>query len=274
MKMKSAAALLLGIIVFSVAHAQTSETTQAIVPDTQSNNTFGDKEWFEFRIHYGFFNASIATLEVDKTTLNGRSVFHAKGYGKTVGLARWFFKVEDHYESYFDTVTGVPYKFIRNIDEGGYTKDIEIDFDQETKQALVYNKKKKTKTLYPFNDKAQDLISAFYYLRNFLPAKDLIPNQSFAINKFFDSENYLFKLKFMGKENLSTKFGIVPSLKFRPIVQSGRVFREQESVTLWVSDDQNRIPLRMQADLAVGSIKADLENFKNLKHPFTIEVSR
>ena len=129
-------------------------------------------------------------------------------------------------------------------------------------------------SFYPFNDKAQDLISAFYFLRNFLPAQDLTPNESFAINMFFDSENYLFKLKFIGKQNISTKFGIVPSLKFRPIVQSGRVFREHESVTLWVSDDQNRIPLRMQADLAVGSIKADLENFKNLKHPFAIEVSQ
>ena len=247
---------------------------QDLLPTTVSQNAFKDGEWFEFRIHYGVFNASRVTLELKADTLDQTLVFHAKGYGRTTGLARLFFKVEDHYESYFDTVTGVPYKFIRNIDEGGYTKDIEIDFDQETKQALVYNKKKKTKTLYPFNDKAQDLISAFYYLRNFLPAKDLIPNQSFAINMFFDSENYLFKLKFMGKENLSTKFGIVPSLKFRPIVQSGRVFREQESVTLWVSDDQNRIPIRMQADLAVGSIKADLENFKNIKHPFTIEVSR
>ena len=54
-------------------------------------------------------------------------------------------------------------------------------------------------------------------------------------------------------------------MKFRPLVQSGRVFEEQESVTLWVSDDKNRLPVRLQADILVGSIKADLENFKNLK---------
>lgn len=265
--------LLISVLYCYPVHSQTVEQSIDIVPNTISSDAFGDQEWFEFRIHYGFFNASIATLKVDKTELDGKAVFHAKGYGKTVGLARWFFRVEDHYESYFDPLTGVPYKTIRNIDEGGYTKDIEIDFDQQTKEALVHDKKKKTKITYPFNDKAQDLISAFYYLRNFLPSEPLEPNQSFGINMFFDNENYLFKLKFLGKEILNSKFGKVSCLKFRPFVQAGRVFREQESVTLWVSDDKNRIPLRMQADLAIGSIKADLEKFRNLKHPFTIDVS-
>ena len=262
----------LGVLFFQKSHAQTTSSSIDIVPNSESYDAFGDKEWFEFRIHYGFFNASVATLEVREDTLNGQHVFHAKGYGRTTGLARWFFKVEDRYESYFDPVTGVPYKSIRDIYEGGYTKDIETDFNHDTQIAAVHDKKKNTQKSYPFNDKAQDFISAFYYLRNFLPTQQLEVNQSFAVNMFFDNENYLFKLKFLGKETLVTKFGSVRCLKFRPVVQAGRIFREQESVTLWISDDQNRIPLRMQADLAVGSIKADLEKFKNLKHPFTIEV--
>ena len=89
---------------------------------------------------------------------------------------------------------------------------------------------------------------------------------------FFDFENYVFRLKYLGKETINTKFGKIKCMKFRPIVQSGRVFEEQESVTLWVSDDKNRIPVRIKADILVGSIKADLENFKNLKHPFQIIV--
>jgi hypothetical protein len=89
---------------------------------------------------------------------------------------------------------------------------------------------------------------------------------------FFDNENYLFKLKFLGKEILETKFGDVECLKFRPYVQSGRVFKEQESVNLWISNDKNKLPVRLQADLAVGSIKCDLENFKNLNNPFNIQL--
>jgi hypothetical protein len=95
-------------------------------------------------------------------------------------------------------------------------------------------------------------------------------NDSFDINMFFDNENYVFKLKFLGIETIRSKFGRIKCMKFRPLVQSGRVFEEQESVTLWVSEDKNRLPIRLQADILVGSIKADLENFKNLKYPFEI----
>jgi hypothetical protein len=235
-----------------------------------SSNPFKDGEWFEFRIHYGFLNASYASLELKKQTLNDTVVFYAKGYGKTIGFARWFFKVEDHYESYFDFNNIIPYKFIRNIDEGGYKKNIEIDFDHKKQIAYVNDKKKKRKKEVSFNTNVQDLISCFYYLRKYYPIEGISLNESFNINMFFDNENYIFKLKYLGKETIESKFGKIECLKFRPIVQSGRIFNEQESVTLWISNDLNRIPVRVQADIIVGSIKADLENFKNLKHSFKI----
>lgn len=75
----------------------------------------------------------------------------------------------------------------------------------------------------------------------------------------------------MGREDITTKFGVVSSMIFRPLVQSGRVFKEQESLTVWVSDDDNRLPIRIKADLAVGSLKADLDSFKGLKASFKIK---
>ena len=86
-------------------------------------------------------------------------------------------------------------------------------------------------------------------------------------------ENYVFKMRFLGKESLNTKFGKIKCMKFRPYVQSGRVFREKESVTLWITDDGNKIPIRLQAELAIGSIKVDLDEFKNLVSPFKIQFN-
>ena len=230
-------------------------------------------EWFEFRIHYGFFNASYATLELSQDTLNGKPVLHAKGYGTTTGLARWFFKVEDHYDTYFDEKKIIPYWFIRDIYEGGYTKNLEINFDHIQNLANVNDLKYKKQRTFKISDSTQDLISAFYYLRAFYPNNRLKPNETFSINMFFDKENYVFKMKFLGKETLHTKFGKIRCMKFRPYVQSGRVFREQESVTLWITDDGNKIPIRLQANLAIGSIKVDLEKFKNLVAPFEIQFN-
>ncbi|MGC6402819.1 MAG: DUF3108 domain-containing protein [Flavobacteriaceae bacterium] len=233
---------------------------------------FKDGESFEFRVHYGIFNASYISLTLEEKVLDGRPVFHAQGYGKTTGLARWFFKVEDYYESYFDAQTGVPYYFIRNIYEGGYTKNIEMRFDHQT-GFVAYNDKKKgqEKTL-SFIPRSQDLISAFYYLRNFFPKTAIPVGDSFDIDMFFDQENYRFRLRYMGKEVLETPFGKIRCLKMSPSVQSGRVFDNDESVIVWVSDDLNRIPIKVQANIAVGSIEIDLERFRNIKHPFEIHL--
>lgn len=241
-------------------------------PFEQKQNAFKNGEWFEFRIHYGIFNASYVTLELENDTIDGIPVFHAKGYGATTGIARILFKVEDYYDSYFSQETGLPLWFVRNINEGGYTKDLEIRFDHENEIAKINDKKKNMYHEIRVNPNAHDLISAFYYLRNVKNTSSMKPGESVSINMFFDSENYLFKLKFLGLETLNTKFGKISCRKYIPYVQSGRVFREEESVTLWVSNDKNKIPIRLQADIAVGSIKCDLENFKNLKHPFKIKI--
>jgi hypothetical protein len=96
--------------------------------------------------------------------------------------------------------------------------------------------------------------------------------ESIAIDMFFDGETTKFKLKFIGREDIDTKFGKIPTMVFRPLVQSGRVFKEQESLTVWISDDNNKLPIRIKAELAIGSIKADLDGFKGLKNSFTIKV--
>lgn len=236
------------------------------------DKAYGDGEWFKFRIHYGFVTAGYATLEVDNAVLNGREVHHIKGYGKTIGLSRAFFKVEDDYQSYVDKATDRPYRFIRNIDEGGHTKDIQIDFDHEKGLALVHNKKHKTQKWVDFPKDAQDMVSAFYYLRNRLDVSKINVGETIDMNMFFDMENYKFRLKFLGREVIKTKFGNVPTLKFRPYVQSGRVFKEKESLTVWVTDDDNRMPVLIKADLAVGSLKASLSEFKGLKNSFKIQV--
>ena len=116
------------------------------------------------------------------------------------------------------------------------------------------------------------MVSTFYYLRNNIGTKNLKVGDEVKLDMFFDEENYGFKLKYLGRENLDTKFGEVDALIFRPYVMAGRVFKEEESLTLWVSNDKNKIPLRIKADLAVGSLRADLEAFKGLKHQFKIIV--
>ena len=242
-----------------------------IAQSQNENSAFSVGEWLKFRMHYGFLNASYATLQVNSATINEKPVYHVVGHGETTGVASWFFKVDDTYESYFDKNDGKPYRFVRKINEGGYTKDVEINFDYKQSKAELNDKKNKKKLNFTLQDNIQDLISAFYFLRNNYKTEDLEVGKAITLKMLYDDDGiFNFKLKYLGKEVVNTKYGKVECLKFRPLVQSGRVFKEQESLSLWVSNDENRIPIRIKADLAVGAIKADIDGYNGLKHQFKI----
>lgn len=231
-------------------------------------NAFGTGEYFKFRIHYGLVNAGYATLEVQEAVRNNKKVHHVVGRGYTTGMTKFFFKVEDNYESYFDKVTGKPYQYVRKIDEGGYTKNQEGFFNQAANTVTVKDYKNNNQKTISVTEDVQDIVSTFYYLRNHPKVDKMQVGESISVDMFFDDEITKFKLKFIGRENISTKFGTVPTMIFRPYVQAGRVFKEEESLTVWISDDENKLPLRIKASLAVGSLKADLEDYRGLIHPF------
>ncbi|MFD2822711.1 DUF3108 domain-containing protein [Lacinutrix iliipiscaria] len=237
----------------------------------QEESAFQVGEWFRFKMSYsGWMKAGNATLIVKDAEIDGKPVYHVVGKGWTTGAIKWVFKVQDRYESYFDKTKLVPYKFIRDIDEGGHTKDIEIKFDQDNNKAHIHNKKYNKKSVVDTKPNVQDMVSTFYYLRNNINVSTLKPGDEITSDMFFDGENYGFKLKYLGQEIIDTEFGNINALKFRPYVMAGRVFKEEESLTLWVSNDKNRMPLRIKADLAIGSLRADLDAFKGLKHQFKI----
>jgi|SRR5690606_38512585 len=230
-----------------------------------AQNVFQSGEYFKFKISYGLISAGVATLELSETTYNGKKVFHAKGFGQTTGLTKAFFKVRDDYQSYFDKETGQPYRSIRDIYEGGYTRNQENLFNYNNNTVKVIDHKNDKTNVYHVDNNIQDVISAFYFLRDHPKISSMKKDETIQIDMFFDDEIYKFKLKFLGKEKISTKFGEQTALKFRPYVQAGRVFKEQESLTIWVSDDYSKVPLRVEASLLVGSLKAELVEHKGLK---------
>lgn len=239
----------------------------------KSFDAFKPGESLKFRIHYGFFNASYATLDLNEEIFNNQKIFKATAIGRTSGIARFFFKVEDVYETFFDQFLVKPLKSTRNIYEGGYTKNTEILYDYNNNLAKVNDIKNSKISSVNIEKNVQDLISTFYFLRNHFDVNSLKINDFIRITIFFDAENYPFRMKFLGYENIKTKFGVINCLKFRPYIESGRVFSDSESLTLWVSNDKNKIPIKIEAGLRIGSIEADLEEFRGLKHPFKVNVN-
>lgn len=225
-------------------------------------------EKLNYRIHYGPVNAGTATLTSFKTRYKGIPHLYVKGVGRTSGAVKTFFKVEDLYESFINIETGLPSYYVRNVKEGSYRQHLAVAFNQSNQSLVITDRKnpangsKIIKTVKGL----QDMISSFYYLRG-LSQSELKPGTVKNLNVWIDEEMFPFQLRVGGVETLSTKFGKISCLKIYPTVKDGRVFKTKESVVLWVSNDENHIPIAIKADLVVGSLRADIDSFSNVKFP-------
>ncbi|WP_128330728.1 DUF3108 domain-containing protein [Apibacter sp. HY039] len=238
-----------------------------ISADSVSNSSqFKDGEYLRYRLHYGLLNAGYATLTTSETTFNGKPHYHVIGEGYSTGAVKVFFKVEDRYETYMDKSNLLSSKFIRKIKEGSYVRDQTMVIDHKNKKLTYTDNRNNTSKNYNFTGQIHDMLSAFYYLRN-MDTDNYKTGDFITLDIFLDNEVLNFKLKILGRENMKTSFGTVKCLKIRPYVLSGRVFKEKESVTMWVTDDSNHVPVQIKAELAVGSLKADLSSYKNLQNP-------
>ena len=227
---------------------------------------FKTGEFLKYRLHYTGLNAGFATLEVKDAIYNGQNHYKIIGEGRSSGAVRAFYKVDDLYETYINKSSLKPSKFVRNISEGGYTRNQIYYFDHNKKQVKVDDLKNKKVFYDSVSTDVQDLLSAFYSMRN-VDYKTLKTGDYINENIFLGDETYKFRLKVLGREVKKTKFGKVNTIKIRPYVQSGRIFKESESVTMWVTDDENLIPVHIKASLMVGSLNAELYEYKNTKYP-------
>lgn len=250
------------IFLFSTFLLVTASSTETLFPASELNNG----EYLRYRVHYMLINAGYATLTTSETNYNGKPFYHVVGEGYSTGSAKLFFKVEDRYETYMDKATLLSSKFIRKIREGSYVRNQSMTIDRINKKITYTNESDKTSKYYTYTGEIHDMLSAFYYLRN-MNTDGYKSGDFISLNIFLDNEMLNFKLKILSRETIKSNFGKVKCIKLRPYVLSGRVFKEKESVTMWVTDDVNHIPIQIKAELAVGSLKADLNNYKNLQSP-------
>ena len=228
-----------------------------------NNTSFKPGEKLTYRLSYGILDAGEAVLTVDKTTkkVRGRELWKVRGTGRTISAFEWFYKVNDVYESYVDANGMFPWMFVRRVNEGGYIINQDYTFYQHKK--VVDNGEGK-KFGVPSN--VQDMISAFYYART-LDYDNAKNGDVFTVNVFLDDELYPAKIRYKGKQIVKTRKGKIMCHKFAPVVQEGRIFKTEKDLTIWITDDANKIPIVAKAKIKIGSLKMHLVNYENLVEP-------
>lgn len=235
------------------------------------NTSFKSGESLTLKVFYNlgaaFIGAGEAVINCTLDKYNGKDVYHIVGDGRTYRTYDWIFKVRDKYETYIDTATMLPVRFIRNVNEGGYKIYNNVSFNREAASATSTNGTFKVPPC------IQDVISAIYYARN-IDFSKYKPGDKIPFSMFLDDEVYDIYIRYMGKEEVDTRFGKFRAIKFKPLLIKGNTFKGGEDMTVWVSDDGNKIPLRIDSPISVGSIKVDMINYANLRYDLTSLVKK
>ncbi len=260
--------ILLTLVVAFAAEAQEYELSD--------ERPFEPGEKIEFKATVGFIRAAEATFSVSDViyTMNDKPTWKMDINARTVGVFEFFSKVRDNWGTYYDTTQLVPQQFYRYIQEGRFRKNEILYFDHDKDTVTVAKLHKETLALeqkieHAIPDNIQDMVSGYYYLRC-IDFNNLKVGQIITINTFFDDKEKPFKVKYTGKEVLKTKYGKINAIVLVPMIKKDSLFTEDNTIKVWLSDDLNKIPLKIQAKIYVGYLNVEIMNLENLKHPLSI----
>ena len=255
-----------------------TENNEAITCQT-TNTTFNGNEKLRFDMYYNWNFAWTKVGYVDfistETTYAGKSAYQFKAIGKTLGFYDPFFEVRDYYQSYVEKETMRPLKYVRDINEGGYTKYEELRFNYGN--STISSKTGKTKEemdqkTFPLKNCTFDAVSILYHLRT-MDLENRTVGEKIPIKLFFDEEQYDLHVKYLGKEEIKVKGqGKYYCHKVSPLLIKGDIFTETDQMKVWVTADDNKLPVLIETPIKVGSIKAVIQSAENLKYP--VEAKR
>lgn len=228
------------------------------------NTAYKPGEQLKYLVHFGFIDGGVASLSLEELQVGDKTIHHAKAIGKSVGITDKLFKVRDVYETFIDANNGLPVKAIRDISEDTYKYYDEVLFNRKENFVIT---KRNGKVKVPNN--TIDVLSAFYYARRAM-FNNLTKGDVITMGTYFDDDMFTLEIRYKGTETIKTKLGKINCLKFSPVVEPGRIFDTEDDVTVWISNDKNFLPIRIQFDLTVGNLKCDLIEYQNIKNNFAI----
>jgi hypothetical protein len=235
---------------------------------------FRQGEKLEYRVHYGFINAGEATIQVhpELYKVNNKMCYKATCFGRSSGAFDLALKIRDTWGSYMDTSELLPQRSYRDITEGNYKLKEGVYFNHPKGIADAERERKGEKTKYtyevPFG--VQDIVSGFFFLRK-IDYNTLKVGDTIKMDAFFEDKLYDFQIKYLGKCKLNTKFGNISSIQLTPIMPGNDLFNGENSIRVWLSDDKNKIPLKIEADMFVGAVEIDLKSYQGLKNPINFK---
>ncbi len=234
-----------------------------------SSPTFQPGEVLKYKLRYGIMSAATGTLSVQKSkySFGVEDPIHLHAFGQTSGAFSAFYTVKNQYDSYINQDNFLPILYTENIRENNYRRVEYATFDHDTKKV-----KGKKGTFSSPTTQTFDLVSAYYFSRN-LDFAGLKKGDKFKITYFLNDEVAQLGVEYVGVEKVKSVLGELECIKLSPEISPGRIFKKNSRLYLWVTNDGNRIPVKGQVDILIGSVTMDLVSAEGLKYPLGKRVS-
>jgi len=254
-------------ISFLYANAQSN-------PCEIQNNAFQTGENLAYVITYNWFfvwtDVGGVRFEVTEDKMFGQEVLNLKGTGVTFSFYDWFFQVRDVYQSWVQPENLLPVYYHRDVNEDGYLIDIKYQFDYDNMVAYSETVKRKRplkKDTIEIAPCTYDVMSVIYQARN-IDFSKYKKDEQIPFKILLDNEIHEVFIRYKGKEAKKVRgVGKFNTIKFTGSLVAGDVFQGGEDLQIWVTDDENRIPVWIESPIIVGTIKARLVGYEGLKHP-------
>ena len=272
--------LLCQIAVVLPQYAQENSVMTSCIPvrtvcDADLAFAHGEEAAFILNYEWGMIDSDVgsATVRLDSLTFNGQKAYRCTMHGMTTRMYDLVFKVREDFQSCFTRDGLIPLYFHRHSREGDYEAKNTYIYDRSSEEPAIkadlYTSKVgwSTKEI-PLSPCTIDLPTLFYYARN-MNFNVIEPGRKYPMTFAIDDEVFNVYFILHGRETVRVKgIGEVRTIKFGAKLLEGEVFKGEADMLIWVTDDNNRLPVYFEAPLLIGMAKGRLTSYKNLKYPF------
>ncbi len=250
------------LIFLNVSHTVAIDEGVPYKINKAATTVYSPGEYLEYKVSYGFYTAANATLSVSDSVIQGINTNHVVAKAETIGFSDYLFSIRNKYESFINPLTDLPIRSIRNLKEGKYKHYNEVTYNR---QSLTATSLKNGSLAIPSN--IQDILSVFYYARRFDFNDNLKENQTLVYQTFFSDKVFEIIIKYRGIETVVTEAGVFSCYKFTMCERNGENIDTQDNLNFWVTRDDNRIPVKVEFEILVGSFVVELIKYSGLSNP-------
>ncbi|MGB6648909.1 MAG: DUF3108 domain-containing protein [Bacteroidota bacterium] len=237
------------------------DTVEAFAFTKRENAAFGVGERLVFDISYGFVTAGEAVMSIPAyDSVAGRQTFRVEFTVNSLPSFSWIYKVEDRYLTFIDVEALLPHRFEQHIREGSYRRDFIAEFDRTRGVAET------TEGEYPILSTVHDVMSAFYFFRT-LDLSERKVGDTDTLHNFYKDKSYDLLVKVLGRQEIEVEAGTFKTVVVEPFVAEGGLFKSEGRIVIWLSDDDLKIPIRVNTEIIIGSIDSELREYSGLVGP-------